>query len=212
VEACRAWYERRDLPPKITVPLPVRRDVASHLDAAGWVAQPTVLVQTAPVAALAAATTEPDRVELHERPTPAFLDHVGSWKQGLPPAAEHVLNGGRAVRFAHVRSPDGTLLASARGAVVDEDPDAATGPLPDDGAAPLAPDPRRWLHIGLVHVDPQARRQGLARATTIALASWAEALGASRAVLQVEERNEPAVRLYSGMGFTTHHTYVTYHR
>ena len=39
---------------------------------------------------------------------------------------------------------------------------------------------------------------------------WGERQRATRAVLQVEERNEPAVALYRSVGFTTHHRYVTY--
>jgi predicted GNAT family acetyltransferase len=45
-----------------------------------------------------------------------------------------------------------------------------------------------------------------------ALAQWATTIGARRAFLQVEERNEAAVALYARLGFTTHHTYVTYNR
>src|SRR5690606_11001644 len=54
VQACVTFYSDRGLTPRITVPLPVRRDVARYLEAAGWFAQPTVLVQTAPVAPIAA--------------------------------------------------------------------------------------------------------------------------------------------------------------
>jgi ribosomal protein S18 acetylase RimI-like enzyme len=34
--------------------------------------------------------------------------------------------------------------------------------------------------------------------------------GATRAYLQVEERNTAAVAMYAGLGFTTHHAYVTW--
>lgn len=44
-----------------------------------------------------------------------------------------------------------------------------------------------------------------------ALADWATAVGATRAFLQVEQRNTPAVTLYRTLGFTTHHTYLTRH-
>ncbi len=210
VRATQEWYEARGLPPKITVPLPLRRDVAAHLEGAGWVAQPTVLVQTAAVDALAYADValngEPFAVTLHEQPSAEFLELVGAWKQSLPEAAAHVLRSGEAVRFAQAQSPAGTLLAAARGAVV------AKRAAPPDVDEPDGPQQERWLHIGLVHVQPSARRRGLARAMTSALASWARSAGASRALLQVEERNEAAVTLYASLGFTTHHTYVTYHR
>jgi N-acetylglutamate synthase len=41
------------------------------------------------------------------------------------------------------------------------------------------------------------------------MADWARQQGATRAYLQVEERNTPAVTLYNAMGFRTHHTYLT---
>ena len=41
------------------------------------------------------------------------------------------------------------------------------------------------------------------------LAQWAGQRGSTRAYLQVEERNTAAVGLYTRMGFSTHHTYLT---
>jgi ribosomal protein S18 acetylase RimI-like enzyme len=191
VQVTREWYEAQDLPAKITVPLPVRRDVADHLTASGWTARPTVQVQTAQLTDLLAAA-RPGEVTLHERPSPEFLALVRARKESLPAAAEHVLLAGGTpdappVRFAHARDETGTLLAIARGAVVDD-----------------------YLHLGLVEVSPTARRRGLAQAVSAALAQWAGAWGATRAVLQVEEHNEAAVRLYAKLGFTPHHRYITF--
>jgi ribosomal protein S18 acetylase RimI-like enzyme len=184
VRACQDFYAARNATPKITVPLPVRRDVARHLAATGWIAAPVVLVQTAVLAAVAGSD---DRVQLRLEPSPEFLALVTARKQGLPAAADHVLRAVPAVRFGQATSPDGAVVAVARGAVVDD-----------------------WLHIGLVEVVPHARRRGLARALSRELAAWAIGLGATRALLQVEQHNEPAVRLYGSLGFGTHHTYVTY--
>jgi ribosomal protein S18 acetylase RimI-like enzyme len=64
-----------------------------------------------------------------------------------------------------------------------------------------------WSGLSLVEVMPQARRQGLAKQITRALAGWAAGAGAMRAYLQVEQHNEAAVRLYGTLGFTTHHSY-----
>jgi ribosomal protein S18 acetylase RimI-like enzyme len=186
VAAVARFYDDRGLPPKITVPLPVRRDVSGHLDSVGWVAQPTVLVQTAPVRALFGDAAG---IDLHERASADFLALYRLRKQSLPAAALHVLQEVPAVRFAEARDAEGALVAMARGAVVDD-----------------------HLHLASVEVVPRARRQGLARAVSAALAAWAAGIGATRAVLQVEAHNEPAVRLYASLGFTTHHTYVTYHR
>lgn len=202
VRACVDFYADRDLPPKITVPLPVRRDVARHLEAAGWFAQPTVLVQTAPVAPIAAlhpvASAGAAGIAVPERPPPGLLAMVAARKATLPPAAHHVLTAVDAVRFAVAYDPTGEVVATARGAVVEGPAGRTDGPT------------QRWLHLSLVEVVPSARRQGLARAVSAALAAWAQTIGATRAVLQVEQDNAPAVRLYESLGFRTHHTYVTY--
>jgi N-acetylglutamate synthase len=49
----------------------------------------------------------------------------------------------------------------------------------------------------------------LAQHVVRSMAQWAQQRGATRAYLQVEERNAAAVALYGGLGFRTHHTYLT---
>jgi N-acetylglutamate synthase len=194
LQATRAWYAGHGLTPRITVPLPLRRDVAEALTAAGWYAQPRVLVQTAPLDAVGPARSE---VELRERPSDEFLSLVAARKQSLPPAAMHVLMGTPEVRFAHrygsangrsaSSRAEGALVGIARGAVADG-----------------------FLHLSVVEVVESARRAGVAGDVSRALGEWGRSAGAVRAVLQVEERNSGAVALYRGLGFTTHHTYITF--
>jgi N-acetylglutamate synthase len=176
------WYTARGLPARFNVPLPLRAGLDRELSARGWARSPDTLVMTAP---LAAVLSGPDPagppVRLDETPDDAWLAVVTARKNGLPAAALRVLTGPAQVRFASVDSD----LAVARGAVVDG-----------------------WLHLGLLEVAERARRQGLARHLTRALAVWA-ASAADTAFLQVEEGNAAARALYGGMGFTTHHTYVT---
>jgi N-acetylglutamate synthase len=189
VEAVQSWYADRGLPPKINVPLPLRRDVSEELDTRGWRPSPVVLVQVAPIARVLAGW--PDHgsgaLDLATAPSTAFLAAAAARKQSLPAAAHHVLTAVPEVRFAEVRDHDGTLVAMARGAVVDD-----------------------WLHLGLVEVDPASRRRGHARLVSQALADWAAGRGATRAVLQVEEINTAAVNLYAHLGFSTHHHYRSY--
>ena len=64
-----------------------------------------------------------------------------------------------------------------------------------------------WLGITSMVTVPAERRRGHARAIVHALASWARALGATQALLQVEESNEPARALYERSGFVHHHSY-----
>jgi N-acetylglutamate synthase len=185
VAACVAWYRERDLTPRITVPLPLRRDVADALTEAGWYAQPLVLVQTAFLGA--PADPRAAVVALEAEPSAEFLAVARARKTALPDAALRVLTGPAQVRFAEVRGDDGALLAMARGAVVDG-----------------------WVHLGLVEVVPAARRRGHAAQVSRALMEWGRGAGATRAVLQVEEHNAAAVALYARLGFTTHHQYVTF--
>lgn len=73
------------------------------------------------------------------------------------------------------------------------------------GAVTAAPDGTRWLGISSVRVSARQRRQGHARAVCEALLGWGAELGARRAYVQVEVDNDPAVALYSSMGFRLHH-------
>jgi N-acetylglutamate synthase len=185
IEAVCAWYRDRGLPPRMNVPLPLCADLDAALDARGWARSVPSLVQTAPIAAILAATTDrPDLppVRLADEPDEAWLAVVARRKGGLPNAARQVLTDARLVKCASV---DGSV-AVARGAVV-----------------------RDFLHVALVEVAEDARGRGLARHVTRALAQWGRAEGAGTAFLQVEETNAPAVGLYAGLGFATHHPYVT---
>lgn len=208
VEVVEAWYRDRGLPPKIMVPSPVGGRVTAELRRRGWHPQPLVLVQTANLAsvetAVAAtasevrtgpagadvAATAPE-VRLDETPPPGWLELAMARKGAAPQAAHRVLRGAGPVRFAGVYDPGGAPHAIGRGAVVGSGPG-------------------RWLGLSLIEVTPARRRRGLARAISGALARWAAGLGAERAFLQVEEENEAAVGLYARLGFTTHHTYVTW--
>jgi GNAT superfamily N-acetyltransferase len=63
------------------------------------------------------------------------------------------------------------------------------------------------LHVARLAVRPDHRRQGLAGQLLGTLYGWAYARGARRQALQVAEHNEPALRLYAGLGCTPHHHY-----
>lgn len=186
VDAVVVWYAERGLTPRVTTPLPLAAAVADALAAAGWTAQPTTLVQTAPLRAIPAAPPGAVEVHLATAPSPRWLAEVGARRGPLPTAARHVLTAVDEVRFAEARG-EGGLLGTARGVLTDG-----------------------WLGISLVGVAPPARRTGVARALTHSLAQWARQAAATRAYLQVEEDNTAAIALYAGLGFTTHHTYVTW--
>ncbi|GAB1694383.1 GNAT family N-acetyltransferase [Krasilnikovia sp. M28-CT-15] len=191
IDAVLDWYARHGQQALINAPMPLAAPVNAALDARGWTSRALTLVQTAPLArVLTTAAERPDLpgVELADTPNDDWFAMVAEHKGTLPEAAVRVLTGVPETVFAQVRDADGELLAVARGTI--------TGP-------------ERWHGIALLQVAPQARRQGMAQHVVRAMAGWAAQRGASRAYLQVEERNTGAVALYQRLGFDTHHTYLT---
>ncbi|AYF31767.1 GNAT family N-acetyltransferase [Micromonospora tulbaghiae] len=198
LDAVQRWYAERGGPALVNTPLPLAAPVGAELDARGWTSRPPVLVQTVPLRTLTASPAAPlsatappaadvPPVGLADAPADDWLAIAAGRKGGLPDAARQVLTGTPRVRFAELRE-DGRLLAVGRGTVT--------------GGG-------RWLGVSLLETVPQARRRGLAAAVVRALAGWGAAEGASHAFLQVEQSNTGAVALYRGLGFTTHHTYLT---
>jgi ribosomal protein S18 acetylase RimI-like enzyme len=72
------------------------------------------------------------------------------------------------------------------------------------GVAAYADD---WVGFRGIEVAPEHRRQGLGVAVMAALLEWGAERGATTAYLQVLGDNTPALALYEGLGFTTHHAY-----
>lgn len=189
IDAVRAWYTARGLPPTINVPLPLTEPVNAALAAGGWPANPLVLFQTAPVGALLAAVPPADvDVRVVTGASPAAMRMIAGRKGGLPGAAGHILSAVPQARFAELYGDSGELFAIARATLT--------------GGG-------RYFGIFLVEVVPAARRRGQAQQVIGALGAWAASSGAQTAFLQVEERNTSAVALYRRLGFTTHHTYLT---
>lgn len=73
------------------------------------------------------------------------------------------------------------------------------------GAVTTAPDGARWLGLSSVRVAADHRRRGHARAVCEALMNWGRAAGATHAYVQVLADNDPAVTLYTSLGFRLHH-------
>ena len=191
IDAVVDWYGEHGQPALINAPMPLAAPVNSALDARGWTARPLTLVQTAPLAALLGGADEPrdlPPVELADAPTDDWFAMVAEHKGELPAVAKQVLTAVPETVFGQVHDAAGGLVAVARGTV--------TGPL-------------RWHGISLLQTTPEQRRRGLAGHVLRAMAQWAAQRGATRAYLQVEERNAAAIALYRRLGFSTHHTYLT---
>ena len=82
---------------------------------------------------------------------------------------------------------------------------AGRGQVMAQGFAAYADD---WVGFRGIEVAPEHRRQGLGRTVMAALLEWGAERGATTAYLQVLGHNAPALALYEGMGFTTHHAYA----
>lgn len=63
-----------------------------------------------------------------------------------------------------------------------------------------------WLGVHGLEVDEPLRRRGLGRALMAGLLRLGARHGATTAWLEVAASNEPALRLYEGLGFARHHT------
>jgi GNAT superfamily N-acetyltransferase len=124
----------------------------------------------------------------------------------------------RAIRLrALADSPSafGSTLAREQAFSDDVWQERATGSAAgEDRVTFVAEDADRWIGMatGLVDaggrldlvgmfVDPAARRQRLGAALVEAVAAWARGRGAVQIHLWVTTTNEPALRLYRGLGF-----------
>lgn len=101
----------------------------------------------------------------------------------------------RVVPEAEVYDDDGLVRAEIGGA----DGVLATGLLAVEGD---------WAGMRGIEVAPYARGRGLALGVMAALLEIAAERGARTAYLQVLADNEPALRLYAGLGFADHHCYT----
>lgn len=109
----------------------------------------------------------------------------------------------RWLELYHREVPVDILTATVDGAVTFTTvADAAVG----RGAVTSSPDGARWLGISAVHVAPEARRRGYARAVCETLLSWGAQHHAERAYVQVLADNTAGIELYTALGFRLHHT------
>jgi GNAT superfamily N-acetyltransferase len=188
IEAVTAWYRQRDLPPAISVPLPLRAGLDAELDRRDWQIKDATVVMTASLDELS-LTRRSEPVHLDPQPSTEWLAVAASRKKSLPPAALDVLAGLSEVRFATVYGHQRAVLATARGVVADPE--------------------RTWLGLSLIETAPEVRRQGYAQHIIGALVDWARPVGATNVYLQVLATNAAARALYERIGFRVHHSYVS---
>lgn len=120
--------------------------------------------------------------------------------------ADTILQLGSVARVARTlpdRLPEATLEPIGPGLVRA----LVEGPMTAPVAAGVAAYAEDWVGFRGLEVAASHRGRGLALAVMAALVEWGAAQGATTAYLQVLSDNAPALRLYQGLGFATHHTY-----
>jgi GNAT superfamily N-acetyltransferase len=109
--------------------------------------------------------------------------------------------------FDESEPPDTGIEASVQRLLAEDDVEFLLAGVPPGGIAQVrfrwsvwkgAPD--AWLED--VFVEPEARRQGLGRALTIAAVNLARERGSRRIQLDTNERNDAALELYESLGFS----------
>jgi ribosomal protein S18 acetylase RimI-like enzyme len=184
-----AWYGERGLAPRVAVVLPAGAALAEALTQRQWTyaEEVDVLVSRLDLLQQALARPRPESgrtVHISAQPDQEWLTAYRYRGSQLPDAAIGVLRRHERVAFASIRDEHAETVATARGVV-------------DNG----------WLGVTAVGVIESQRRRGLARATLSALVDWACSQQARRCYLQVSADNDPAQRLYAGLGFYQHHSY-----
>ena len=184
------WYRSRGLPAQVSrsPTRPDRQDghpIDAFLAGRGWTVRGGALVMTAPLAEIAGLLDPDGRLAstCSTNPTTAGWTATGGTKSCR-----------RRSRARYSCRPHGRRSArSGRSAR----PSSIGRVAIADG----------WAGLTAIRVDPQHRRQGLARLMTAALAKTAASRGADGLYLQVETGNAAARALYERMGFTYHHAY-----
>ena len=178
----KRWYADRGLPLRINLPTEGRRLLDAALGELGFEPSPDNHIM---VGRLDGLHGDPGgAVVVADPPEEWFGRYRGG--RGAEPASRALLLRHDTVGFASVRNAGGDIVAIGRGTV-------------DDG----------WLGVTAVNVDPSYRRQGLARTIMAALWDWGRAQGATRSYLHVGSLNDPAISLYTGLGYWVHHNYRT---
>lgn len=200
LDAAAQWYLERALPLQVQVPTEARRLLDAELAERGWPASGLVHVMAARLDRLPVQAGYP--VEITPEPDEAWLARFRDGG-GTLPAARGILCRHEQAGFAAVRL-DGRTVAIGRGTVDNGGtPTSRAGGTPSGGVAGGG----KWLGVTAVEVDPDYRRQGLARAIMAALCAWGRAHGAVRSHLEVSADNAAAVPLYASLGYWRHHDY-----
>ncbi|WP_369060454.1 GNAT family N-acetyltransferase [Caulobacter sp. 73W] len=185
IEAVEKWYASRGLAPrfKLTDGATAPRTLAQQLEKRGYCPRNRTLVMVGPCVGRA-----DQGVLIEPRPDQAFEAVFTATAGGNLADARERLDALR-------RIGPPALFARIEGA---EGP-AAIGASAVEG---------EWAGVFAMRTAPDHRRKGLARRVLSSLLHAAAGEGATRAYLQVEADNAPAIAMYEAAGFATAYTYA----
>ena len=140
-----------------------------------------------------------------ERTPLAQVERDGEVEQGLRDLGWEPFGVGDSATMLASLAQVVRLLPEPPETVTEEAPTRLTVSLPDGTARGGASLDGDWLCVHSLAVDPDHRRRGRARQVLAELLDWGASRGARTAWLHVESDNAPALALYEGLGFRTHH-------
>lgn len=190
LETVREFYETRNLPVKMQIPLPACGALDEELDRRGFfVSGPTHVLTTHVRDVLGNQTTAGPsgsaKVEISAVSGEEWLEACENWARELDNIGRGLIRRHPRAGFASIRSDEGRVISVGR-VVVD----------------------RGWAGLSTRAVHPEHRRRGLATTLLLARLRWASVKhGASRAYLQVEKHNVASLALCRKAGFVHHHDY-----
>jgi N-acetylglutamate synthase len=185
IASARRWYEARGLPAIFRVNPLTGPALAAELDRQGWSEVDHSLLM-----AMELGDVQPDpRGAALPVDDPVFLDA----QRRLKGYDDDTLGRFRAIlavlevpaRGIIMNAPDGRVVATALMAVADA-----------------------IVVTGNVVTDPGERRKGYGASMMTTGLAWAREAGATHAALNVEAKNEPALALYRGLGYSPQYGYV----
>ena len=171
------FYQSRSLPTVISLPIPLFDDVASSLYERGWKSSLDISVMVR--ISRDKVITENTFREIQSATTPS-AEWITAHARELGTQGEQVLLSGNPLFLSFFTSEE--VVGSAR-----------------VGFA------QGWSALGAVRVNPDFRRQGIARALVECAINSANEREYPFMFLQVDCHNQPAIALYKSLGFTEHH-------
>ena len=190
VDRVERWYAARALPAQFQLALPASGAAAddplgARLTGRGYQLVKATLVMTGAASDITHPRDGSPPVTVEAALSPRWLEAYARQREVVPGVTDVVLAGTGDQLFLSTAEPAGDVTAVAR----------------------LSLHPG-WAGLSALWVDPERRRQGLARTLLHAVGLLARERGLASVFLQVEVENAAAVDLYETEGFRTHHQYA----